>query len=62
MGRRKRNLEQPCCYHVTHRCQERRFLLRYEIDRRNYVERLRQMQARYAVDVLDFIVSSEWSP
>ena len=46
MGRRKRNLEQPCCYQVTHRCEERRFLLRYEIDRRNYVERLRQMQAR----------------
>ena len=47
-----------CCFHVTHRCQERRFLLRFEIDRRNYVERLRQASRKYAVAVLDYVVTS----
>ena len=47
-----------CCFHVTHRCQERRFLLRFEIDRRNYVERLRQASRKYAVAVLGYVVTS----
>ena len=27
---------QNCCVHVTHRCQERRFLLGTDIDRKQY--------------------------
>ncbi len=47
-----------CCFHVTHRCQERRFLLKFEIDRQNYVKRLREAAATHAVEVLDYIVTS----
>ena len=36
MGRLKKNISEPCCYHITHRCQERRFLLRFHIDCDNY--------------------------
>jgi REP element-mobilizing transposase RayT len=47
-----------CCFHITHRCQERRFLLKFEIDRRNYVKRLREASLKYQVDILDYIVTS----
>ena len=57
MGRRRRNHAQPCCYHVTHRCQEGRFLFRFEQDRENYRRRLRLMAAKYDVDVLDYMVT-----
>lgn len=46
------------CYHVTHRCQERRFLLRFEIDRKSYVDRLREAKKRYDVDILDYMITS----
>jgi putative transposase len=58
VGRKKRKLEQPCCYHITHRCQERRFLFKHRLDRWNYVKRLRQMVEEYDVDVLNYIVTS----
>ncbi len=47
-----------CCFHVTHRCQERRFLLKFEIDRQNYERRLREAASKYPVDVLDYVVTS----
>ena len=47
-----------CCFHITHRCQERRFLLKFEVDRKKYVERLREAVQKYAVDILDFMVTS----
>ena len=42
---------------MTHRCQERRFLFRFEQDRENYRRRLRLMAAKYDVDVLDYMVT-----
>ena len=33
----------PCCYHLTQRCQERRFLLRDPEVRRRYLVRLHEM-------------------
>ncbi len=47
-----------CCFHITHRCQERRFLLKFEIDRKNYVKRLDEAARKYAVDILDYVVTS----
>lgn len=48
-----------CCVHVTHRCQERRFLLDTAIYRRQYVRRLRKASQRFpAVWVLDYVVTS----
>ena len=41
-----------CCFHITHRCQERRFLLKFEIDRRNYLKRLREAAGKHDVKVL----------
>ncbi len=58
MGRTKRSaLTEPACYHITHRCQERRFLLRFATDRRSYLRRLRQMADAYPVSVLDYMVT-----
>ena len=58
MGRTKRSaLTEPACYHITHRCQERRFLLRFALDRQNYLRRLRQMAGAYRVSVLDYMVT-----
>ena len=58
MGRARRQLTEPCCYHVTHRCQERRLFLKFAVDRRNYLRRPRETRLRYAVQILDYMVSS----
>ncbi|MFW5803161.1 MAG: transposase, partial [Verrucomicrobiota bacterium] len=47
-----------CCYHVTQRCQERRYLLRFKKDRRQYLRRLREATDRHAVSVLNYMVTS----
>ena len=58
MGRRRRDQREPLCYHVTHRCHGREFLLKFAVDRRNYLLRLHQMARRYAVDVLSYVITS----
>jgi REP element-mobilizing transposase RayT len=45
-------------YHVTQRCQERRYLLRFKKDRRQYLRRLREATDRHAVSVLNYMVTS----
>ncbi|MCK5803115.1 MAG: transposase, partial [Lentisphaeria bacterium] len=48
-----------CCVHVTHRCQERRYLLGTDIDRKQYVKRLWQASQRFrTVRLLDYVVTS----
>jgi len=47
-----------CCLHITQRCHDGQFLLRFAVDRRKYVERLREMSRRFALDVLDYMVTS----
>ena len=51
-------ISEPFCCHVTQRCQERRFLFRWQCDRRQYLRRLRAMTVRYPVSVLNFVVTS----
>lgn len=58
MGRRRRNRMEPLCYHITHRCHGREFLLKFQKDRRNYLLRLHEMSRRYAVDVLSHMITS----
>ena len=58
MGRRQRNQSEPLCYHVTHRCHGRDFLLKFVKDRRNYLLRLHEMSRRYPVDVLTYMITS----
>jgi hypothetical protein len=43
MGRRRRNLTEPHCYHITHRCHVRDFLLKFKKDRKNYLLRMYDM-------------------
>ena len=58
MGRRKRNQTESLCYHLTHRCHNRDFLLKFKRDRQGYLMRLHQMSRRYPVDVLTYMVTS----
>lgn len=58
MGRHKKNISEPCCYHITHRCQERRSLLRFHIDRDNYQKRLYDASKRFKVSILNYIITS----
>ena len=45
-------------YGVTRRCQERRYLLRFKKDRRQYLQRLREAIARYPISVLNYMPTS----
>ena len=58
MGRRHRNQSEALCYHLTHRCHGRDFLLKFRKDRRNYLMRLHQMSRHYPVDVLTYMITS----
>ena len=58
MGRHNRRHSQPACYHLTHRCHERHFLLKFRKDRENYLLRLHEMARRYPVDVMTYMVTS----
>ena len=57
-----------CCVHVTHRCHNRAFLLKFRQDRRAYVERLRMATHRYGVEILDYVITGNhihllaWTP
>lgn len=58
MPRRKRCWVDRACYHVTHRCHERRFLLKFAKHRKIYLQKLFQVTRRFNVDVLDYMVTS----
>lgn len=58
MPRRRRSLKDHCCYHITHRCHEREFLFRFAGDREAYVKRLQEMNRRFKVDILNYVVTS----
>jgi REP-associated tyrosine transposase len=58
MKRGRLKLSEWSCYHLTHRCQERRFLLKFEIDRKNYLNRLREASIKYSISVLDYMITS----
>lgn len=58
MPRRRRGLMDHCCYHVTHRCHERKFLFKFARDRQTYTELLREMLRRFKVDLLNYTITS----
>ncbi len=58
MGRHNRRQSQPACYHLTHRCHERNFLLKFRKDRENYLLRLHETARRYPVDVMTYMITS----
>ena len=58
MSRRKRNWLDRSCYHITHRCLDREYLFEHALTRNSYLKELREMIARFNVDVLNYIVTS----
>src|SRR5262245_27029141 len=45
-------------WHITHRCHDRSFLLRFARDRRCYLGWLREARTRYGLCVLNYVVTS----
>src|SRR5262245_57940501 len=45
-------------YHLTHRCHNRRFLLKFARDRNAYRMKLRKALARFEVSLLDYSLTS----
>lgn len=58
MPRASRYLQSGYTYHLTHRCHDRRFLLKYVCDRDTYRKWLHEAVKRYAVPVYGFCVTS----
>lgn len=58
MSRRKRNWLDRSCYHITHRCLDREYLFEHALTRNSYLKELREMIARFNVDILNYIVTS----
>jgi len=58
MPRRQRLWLDRACYHITHRCHKRDFLLKFAKDRGAYTKLLRETVKRYRISVLNYIVTS----
>ena len=58
MPRAKRNYAPGYVWHLTHRCHNREFLLKFERDRARWRHWLFEARKRYGLKVLDYIVTS----
>jgi putative transposase len=58
MPRASRYLREGYTYHLTHRCHDRRYLLKFAKDRDAYREWLRKAAKRYNVPVYSFTITS----
>ena len=58
MPRRKRSMAIPGIYHITHRCHNKEFLLKFGKYRDLYLDKLLEMIRRYPVAVLNYMVTS----
>jgi len=58
MPRANRYLQAGCLYHLTHRCHDRRFLLRFGTVRTEYRKRLRRALRQYGVSLLACCITS----
>lgn len=58
MPRGKRYILPGHVYHVTHRCHQRKFLLKFKQDRDVYRSMLRDRVARYRISLFNFAVTS----
>lgn len=57
MPRRRRGWINNACYHVTHRCHGKNFLLKFAKHREIYLKYLMEMASRFKIDVLDYMVT-----
>src|SRR3974390_140837 len=58
MPRPNRYVVPGCIYHLTHRCHDRKFLLRFAKDRNGYRRRLRQAVLSTQICLLSYIITS----
>lgn len=58
MPRRRRNWEKQVCYHITHRCHDREFRLRFAKYREMYRKYLFEATKRFNIRVLTWMVTS----
>ena len=58
MPRAHRHFLQGHVWHLTHRCHERNFLLKFTRDRSNYLRWLYEARKRFGLCVLDYMVTS----
>jgi putative transposase len=58
MSRRKRNWLDRSCYHITHRCLDRKYFFEHALTRDTYLKELREMTARFNVDILNYMITS----
>ncbi len=58
MPRRRRGFIDHACYHITHRCHKREFLLKFSSDRDQYLRFLRETKEKFRIDVLDYVITS----
>jgi len=58
MPRANRHFLPDLVWHITHRCHEREFLLRFHQDRKRWRRWLYEARKRYGLCILDYIVTS----
>jgi len=58
MPRANRHFLSGYIWHITHRCHQRKFLLKFTRDRRRYLRCLFEAKKRFGLCVLDYIVTS----
>jgi len=58
MPRRRRGFLDHSCYHITHRCHNRAFLLKFARDRDKYYKFLLETNRRYNISFLDYVITS----
>lgn len=58
MPRACRTFQPGLVWHITHRCHDKAFLLKFERDRRRWKQWLFQARKRYGLSVLNFIATS----
>jgi len=57
MARANRYIQPGFVYHLTHRCHNREFLLRFRLDRIEYCARLRQAVRKHRIALFNFCVT-----
>src|ERR687891_1763162 len=58
MPRANRHFLAGCIWHITHRCHQKQFLLKFPRDRRRYLHWVFQAKKRFGLSVLNYMVTS----
>lgn len=58
LPRTKRPWLKDCCYHISHHCPPRAKALKFSYARDQFVQRLREMNGKYPVKVLNYLVGT----